>query len=174
MFVVEALQPLYHEERIKAAKESSVTSCASTPGKTSVATESQQPIKSQGPCPKTHSAALNRQQSATRSTGFFGATFRTLSGTATPTLSRAMTPAKEKSQADIDALIAEKKRDADIVRYLSFLWKTLQHVLTINTVLHAVLVNGTPSLNTTRLLRIRNGDRSMFNSYFLSLSAASA
>jgi hypothetical protein len=118
MFTVEAMQPLYHEERIKAAQESNVTSCASTPDKTSVAAESQQFKKSQGPCPKTLAAALNRQ-SATRPTGFFGATFRTLSGTATPTISRAITPAREKTQSEIEALIAEKKRDADIVSQIS-------------------------------------------------------
>jgi len=117
MFTVEAMQPLYHEERIKAAKASNVTSCASTPGKTSVATEAQQSPKSQGPCPKTLAAALNRQ-TATRPTGFFGATFRTLSGTATPSITRTTTPAREKSQAEIEALIAEKKRDADIVSRL--------------------------------------------------------
>jgi len=115
MFTVEAMQPTYHEERIKAARASNVTSCASTPDKTSVATEAQQPTKSQGPCAKTLAAALNRQQSATHPTGFFGATFRTLSGTATPSLSRNLTPAREKTQAEIEALIAEKKRDADIV-----------------------------------------------------------
>lgn len=114
MFTVEAMQPLYHEERIKAAQASNVTSCASTPGKTSVATEAQQSPKSQGPCPKTLAAALNRQQTATRPTGFFGATFRTLSGTATPSITRTTTPAREKTQAEIEALIAEKKRDADI------------------------------------------------------------
>jgi hypothetical protein len=114
MFTVEAMQPLYHEERIKAARASNVTSCASTPDKTSLAAEAQKSTK-QGPCPKTLAAALNRQQSATRPTGFFGATFRTLSGTATPTISRTTTPAREKTQAEIDALIAEKKRDADIV-----------------------------------------------------------
>lgn len=117
MFTVEAMQPLYHEERIKAAQQSNVTSCASTPDKTSASTPSQQVPKSQGPCPKTLAAALNRQQSATRPTGFFGATFRTLSGTATPTINRSMTPAKEKTQSEIEALIAEKKRDADIVSF---------------------------------------------------------
>jgi len=114
MFTVEAMQPLYHEERIKAARASNVTSCASTPGKTNPAIEAQQSIKSQGPCPKTLAAALNRQQSATRPTGFFGATFRTLSGTATPTITRNTTPVREKTQMEIEALIAEKKRDADI------------------------------------------------------------
>jgi hypothetical protein len=131
MFTVEAMQPLYHEERIKAAKASNVTSCASTPDKTSVATEAQQsPPKSQGPCAKTLAAALNRQQTATRPTGFFGATFRTLSGTATPSITRTTTPAREKTQAEIEALIAEKKRDADIVSRF-FGQKFSSHMLTV-------------------------------------------
>lgn len=119
MFTVEALQPLYHEERIKAATESRQASRASTAA-TSTATSktttpTQQWSKSQGPCPQTLAAALNRQQNATRSTGFLGSTFRTLSGTATPSMCRGTTPTKEKSQAELEAFIAEKKRDADIV-----------------------------------------------------------
>jgi len=129
MFTVEAMQPLYHEERIKAAKASNVTSCASTPDKTSVAAEAQQSTKAQGPCPKTLAAALNRQQTAARPTGFFGATFRSLSGAATPAITRTTTPAREKTQAEIEALIAEKKRDADIVSRF-FCQKFSLHTLT--------------------------------------------
>lgn len=143
MFTVEAMQPLYHEERIRAAQESNVTSCASTPGKSNITTGSQQSPKSQGPCPKTLAAALNRQQGATRATGFFGATFRNLSGTATPILSRTTTPAREKSQAEIEALIAEKKRDADIVSQTSCVI-ILEHKLTIYAVLNALLVSVSP------------------------------
>lgn len=119
MFTVEALQPLYHEERIKAARESRQASCASTAATSTTTstttTPTQQWNKSQGPCPQTLAAALNRQQNATRSTGFLGSTFRTLSGTATPSMGRGTTPTKEKSLAELEALIAEKKRDADIV-----------------------------------------------------------
>lgn len=120
MFTVEAIPASYHEERIKAAREareSAKTSCASTPATTSTNTTPAHPQwnKSQGPCPQTLAAALNRQQNATRSTGFLGNTFRTLSGTATPSMGRVTTPIKEKSQAELEALIAEKKRDADIV-----------------------------------------------------------
>jgi hypothetical protein len=113
MFTVEAMQPLYYEERQKAALQSKIASCASTSATTSATTPVQQSNRSQGPCPRTLAAALNRQQNTTRPTGFLGDTFRNLSGTATP--SRITTPVKEKTQSDIEALIAEKKRDADIV-----------------------------------------------------------
>jgi hypothetical protein len=116
MFTVEAMQPLYYEERQKAALQSKVASCASTAATTSATTPVQQSNRSQGPCPRTLAAALNRQQNTTRPTGFLGDTFRTLSGTATP--SRISTPMKEKTLADMEALIAEKKRDADIVSLL--------------------------------------------------------
>jgi hypothetical protein len=115
MFTVEAMQPLYYEERQKAALQSKIASSASTSASTSATTPVQQATRSQGPCPRTLAAALNRQQNTTRPTGFLGDTFRTLSGTATP---RITTPNKEKTLADMEALIAEKKRDADIVSLL--------------------------------------------------------
>lgn len=122
MFTVEAMQPQYHEERQKAALESRLASCASTPASTTATTPVQQTNKSQGPCASTLAAALYRQQNATRSTGFFGNTFRNLSGAATPNPNRTAvtTPFKEKTQSEIEALIAEKKRDADIVSSFSF------------------------------------------------------
>jgi hypothetical protein len=113
MFTVEAMQPLYYEERQKAALQSKIASSTSTSATTSATTPVKQSNRSQGPCPRTLAAALNRQQNTTRPTGFLGDTFRNLSGTATP--SRVSTPIKEKTLADMEALLAEKKRDADIV-----------------------------------------------------------
>jgi hypothetical protein len=139
MFTVEAMQPLYYEERQKAALQSKIASSASTSATTSATTPVQQSTRSQGPCPRTLAAALNRQQNTTRPTGFLGDTFRTLSGTATP---RITTPIKEKTLADMEALIAEKKRDADIVSLLHELFLShYMQMLTNISVLYAYLVN---------------------------------
>lgn len=128
MFPVDTLQPQYMEEqgaiydakmqraRQLAAVKSASTSCASTPAVSPSAISGPQAL--QGPCPKTLTTALlNRQQTARPS--FFGNLIQGFSkpnsGAVTPALTRTSTPAKEKTQAEIDALIAEKKRDADIV-----------------------------------------------------------
>lgn len=128
MFPVDTLQPQYIEEqgaiydakmqraRELAAAKSASSSCSSTPAVSPSAIPGQQPF--QGPCPKTLTTALlNRQQAARPS--FFGNLIqgfsKPTSGAVTPCLTRAATPAREKTQAEIDALIAEKKRDADIV-----------------------------------------------------------
>lgn len=141
MFPVESLHPQYVEEQgavyaarhqraleqaaAQAAAQSAATSCTSSPALTPSASAPQPTNKApQGPCPKTLTTALlNRQQTTRPSGGFFGNIIqgfsRANSGTVTPSLTRMPTPAREKSQAEIDALIAEQKRDADIVSHIS-------------------------------------------------------
>ncbi|KAM0723672.1 hypothetical protein Q7P37_000660 [Cladosporium fusiforme] len=151
MFPVESLHPLYTEEKsaknaaMRAAQEqaliaqSAMTSCASTPALTPSTSAPQQSQRSQGPCPQTLTTALlNRQQQAPRPSGFFGNIIqgfsRTNSGTATPCLTRAApTPLKEKTQAEVEAVIAERKRDADIVMRHAFLVSDIfNHHTTMN------------------------------------------
>lgn len=133
MFPVESLHPCYTEEQSAknaarraaqqaALAQSAATSCASTPTLTPSTSAPQHSQGPQGPCPKTLTTALlNGQQNAHRSSGFFGSIVqsfsRTNSGTATPCFTRtaATTPGKEKTQAEVEAMIAERKRDADIV-----------------------------------------------------------
>lgn len=131
VFPVESLHPLYTEEQSarnaarraaqqQALAQSAASSCASSPALTPSTSAPQQSQRSQGPCPQTLTTALlNRQQHAPRPSGFFGNIIqgfsRTNSGTATPCLTRITTPGKEKSQAEMEAMIAEQKRDADIV-----------------------------------------------------------
>lgn len=158
MFPVESLHPCYTEEQSaknaarRAAQQAALaqsvaTSCASTPTLTPSTSAPQHSQGPQGPCPKTLTTALlNGQQNAHRSSGFFGSIIqsfsRTNSGTATPCLTRtaATTPGKEKTQAEVEAMIAERKRDADIVSISLVIQDPYVRPLTIQLVRYALLV----------------------------------
>jgi len=109
------------KEQAKLATQSAPVSSATTPADSRSPTPPKQAIqtpKSQGPSAQSLNKALLRTQSG----GVLGGIFRDLSKTkppGTPPRSAEPTPMREKSQAEVEAkMIAQRKRDADIVGLL--------------------------------------------------------
>lgn len=135
MFTVDCVSsPSYFEDKSKdyAAKlkreqeavvKSKATSCSSTPTTAPTTTSSsratsppQQPAQpSQGPSPQTLTQALLARQNKTRQAppGFLGGVFQGFAKAASAPVSAVSTPVREKSLAEMEVLMAQKKRDQD-------------------------------------------------------------